>query len=197
MFEPQLNQKLKSFLPKSGQVRKNQILFYGRPTVDRNCFPIIIEGLREWASKEKNHPEWRIISIGENHPAIKLKGDHRIESLGKLSLAAYAKLLTESAIGISFMVSPHPSYPPLEMAHFGLLTLTNSYAKKNLSNYHQNIISLGRLTPNTVSDGISKLIDRFTNDPLIGSTANSMMPSFIHSKNQFPFINDLISEIYA
>ena len=37
-----------------------------------------------------------------------------------------------SAIGISLMVSPHPSYPPLEMAHLGMLVLTNGFGAKDL-----------------------------------------------------------------
>ena len=51
-------------------------------------------------------------------------------SAGKLSLQAYGALLNQCAIGISLMLSPHPSYPPLEMAHSGILTITNSFAEK-------------------------------------------------------------------
>ena len=39
------------------------------------------------------------------------------------------------------MVSPHPSYPPLEMAAAGLLVLSNTYANKDLSKLHDNIRS--------------------------------------------------------
>ena len=192
-FEPRLNPALEKWLPRIGLERKRQILFYGRPTVDRNCFPLIIEALRKWVRHENNDSQWRIISMGEKHPDIHLDGDSIVESVGKLSLPAYAKLLTESAVGISFMVSPHPSYPPLEMAHFGLMTLTNTYAGKDLSTFHQNIISLDRLTPETVAGALGSLTRRFTNDPLAGMAAKSLTPSFTQSTDQFPFIKELLN----
>ena len=40
------------------------------------------------------------------------------------------------------MVSPHPSYPPLEMATFGIKVITNAYGSKDLTSFSQNIISL-------------------------------------------------------
>ena len=107
-------------------------MIYGRPSVDRNCFPLIIEALREWVLLQPLPGDWQLTSVGEKHPAVDLGNGMILKSLGKLPLAEYAELLSESAIGVSFMVSPHPSYPPLEMAHSGLLTLTNSYANKNL-----------------------------------------------------------------
>ena len=54
-----------------------------------------------------------------------------------------------SAIGISLMVSPHPSYPPLEMAHLGMLVLTNGFGAKDLSTWHA---TSGRSTTSRPSD---------------------------------------------
>ena len=39
------------------------------------------------------------------------------------------------------MLSPHPSYPPLDIAASGAIAVTNKYAgKSNLANYSENII---------------------------------------------------------
>ena len=56
-----------------------------------------------------------------------------MRALGKLDLDAYGSLLRESAVGLSLMVSPHPSYPPLDMAHLGLRVVTNGFGPKDLS----------------------------------------------------------------
>jgi hypothetical protein len=55
------------------------------------------------------------------------------------------------------MISPHPSYPPLEMSTFGMKVITNSYENKDLSGFNQNIISLNSLTPDSIAEELLKL----------------------------------------
>ena len=50
-------------------------------------------------------------------------------------------------MGVSLMESPHPSYPPLEMASSGCITVTNCYESKSLENRSENIVSLDELSP--------------------------------------------------
>ena len=38
--------------------------------------------------------------------------------------------MKRASIGISLMESPHPSYPPIEMALFGVNVITNIYESK-------------------------------------------------------------------
>ena len=47
-----------------------------------------------------------------------------------MSLEEYKNLLPEFDIGLSLMMSPHPSIVPLEMAAAGMLVVTNTYANK-------------------------------------------------------------------
>jgi WsaF, C-terminal domain len=47
-----------------------------------------------------------------------------------LDLAGYAQQMRESDILLSPMLSPHPSYPPLEMAACGGLAVTTAFANK-------------------------------------------------------------------
>ena len=189
-FEPNLNSHLKQYLHKIKGPRKKNILIYGRPSVERNCFPLLVAALKEWVWKQPGIGEWKLLSIGERHKPINLGNGVTLVSLGKLTLSDYAKLLLESAIGLSFMISPHPSYPPLEMAHFGLLTLTNSYANKNLSQYHDNIFSLEKLTPPMISNGLINMTKKFSDNPTTGIIGKSHVPYYCQDLPQFPFLHE-------
>ena len=53
----------------------------------------------------------------------------------------YWATLNQYDIGLSLMLSPHPSYPPLEMAASGLITVTNNFANKDLSILSDNFVT--------------------------------------------------------
>ena len=74
-----------------------------------------------------NHQSYEVISVGEKHADIELSAGYQIQSLGPLTYNDYAKVLKGAHIGISLMLSPHPSYPPLEMLNMGLITITNDF----------------------------------------------------------------------
>ena len=151
-----INEHIKNSL--KNVVRKKQILFYGRPTVDRNTFDIIVDALSLW---QKRNPltckEWNIISLGENYQENLVSNIQNIHIVGKASLDEYATYLSESMIGISLMISPHPSYPPLEMAYAGMKVITNSYEGKDLSLRSKNINSLDILNVESVADEIENI----------------------------------------
>ena len=60
---------------------------------------------------------------------------HKLRNLGKLTMQDYDRVLRTAQIGLSLMLSPHPSYPPLEMAAYGMVVVTNRYGTKDLSIY--------------------------------------------------------------
>ncbi|MDW2876420.1 MULTISPECIES: rhamnosyltransferase WsaF family glycosyltransferase [Bacillaceae] len=193
-FEPQLHPQLKSRVDKSNK-KKKKVLIYGRPSVSRNAFTLIIEALKRWVWIQDDIEEWEIVTAGENHSNIDLGNNAKVKSLGKLDIVSYAQLLNDSAIGISLMVSPHPSYPPLEMAHFGILVLTNSFENKNLTNWHDNIYSTSMLTPELISKDILYLCDKFNNDNNVGVKGKSRMDNFIESSVLFPFIPRIVGDL--
>lgn len=143
-FEPILNKNLKEHLDQIGEKlhKKKQILVYGRPSVDRNAFELIVETLRQWVELQEDAEEWRILSAGESHPDVYIGKGKLLESVGKMSLEEYARILETTYAGISLMVSPHPSYPPLEMAAFGVKVITNGYDNKNLDIFSRNMTSI-------------------------------------------------------
>ena len=196
-FEPRLNSALREKMRSVGQSsRDKKILVYGRPSVSRNCFTLIVEALKIWVETQSDPIEWEVISVGENHRPVPLGKGVFIQSLGKLSLEGYAELLSQSAIGISLMISPHPSYPPLEMSHFGILTLTNSFANKDLSGYHDNITSLSHLTPMKLSHALQTQVDRFSKNPQAGTQGKSMMAAYMSDTEMFPFKNELYHSLF-
>jgi O-antigen biosynthesis protein len=141
--------------------REKIVLFYGRPSVNRNLFEVAIDGLATW---QKRNPvvagHWQIMSAGEDYPSSWGAPIHNLTVLGKMNLWEYAHWLSKASIGLSLMASPHPSYPPLEMAEAGLMTITNSYECKNLSNRFPNITSLDIVDADTISDTLEALSER-------------------------------------
>ena len=173
------------------RARSKTIVVYGRPRTPRNAFPAIVDGLRTWRRTDPRAIDWQTVSVGQSHPDIDLGVGDPLRSIGKLDLGGYASLLRESAIGISLMVSPHPSYPPLEMAHLGMLVLTNGFANKDLSRWHSNIVSTDDISAETVAARLSELCRRFEADPHAGARGRAIDTSFISTDPSFPFAGDL------
>lgn len=190
-FEPRMNEKLKRHFDLEKMKKKKQILIYGRPSVPRNGFILIIEALKIFTKKQDDIHEWKFISVGEQHPDVEIGAGVILKSLGKLSLDDYAGILKESAIGISLMISPHPSYPPLEMAHFGILTITNSFANKDLSKWHENITSVEILTPQNLYMHLSLLVEKYKNNSEIGLQGESFI-DYASDNMGFDFIENLL-----
>lgn len=162
-FTPSLNENLAEFLEKNqGRYkRKKRILLYGRPGTERNAFELIIHSLRLWAKKYEKADEWEVISLGENFEDIKVGEKVVLRCLGKATLEDYGRIMMESYIGISLMVSPHPSYPPLEMSTYGIKTITNTFENKELSSFNDNIISLDKCTPESICRQLIKICRQY------------------------------------
>jgi glycosyltransferase involved in cell wall biosynthesis len=180
VFEPRLSPMLRPLRDGVDVAEKERlILVYGRPQVPRNCFSILRRGLELWSRSGRAVEGWRIVSAGAPHPPIDLGGGRRIDSLGKLSLADYAALLRRAGVGVSLMASPHPSYPPLEMAHFGVRVVTNAYPGKDLSRRHDNIRSLQDARPEALAAAIDETCAAFEADPGLGLRGVSRMPDYL------------------
>ena len=162
VFEPLLHDGLRLALERlrlgPRVPRERVILTYARPGTPRNAFELLCEGLRKWGWTDARSAHWRVLAVGELDSDVDL-GPFVVRALGKLSIEQYADLLSTSAIGISLMVSPHPSYPPLEMDAFGMSVITNRFANKDLSASHDNIASLEAMTPESIALELGRQID--------------------------------------
>jgi hypothetical protein len=190
-FEPRLLSALRAAMASPEVPRSRTIVVYGRPGIPRNAFPAIVDGLRAWRAADPTAGTWTVLSVGEAHPDVDLGRGVVVRSMGKLDLDAYAALLRSSAIGVSLMVSPHPSYPPLEMAHLGMLVLTNGFGAKDLSAWHTNISSVSDVSAETLAAELSALCRRFEADPEVGARGRSSRPDYTSDEPQFPFAPDV------
>lgn len=190
-FDPVLNDSLKEYLyvHEKDYKRKKQMLIYGRPSVERNALELIVASLKEWAKSYPKANEWTILSAGEAFGNIPITEELAIQSVGKLSLEEYGKTMLETSIGISLMVSPHPSYPPLEMSTFGIRTITNCYGSKDLSDFNENMISIQNCSQANIAAELINLCETYSEDGVIGKN-----DSYLNSGNVF---DEIVEDLAA
>jgi O-antigen biosynthesis protein len=158
VFEPTLNDGLRQALADvraNPQPRQRRMVVYARPSTPRNAFELLCEALRAWGWSDPASARWEVVAAGELTADLDL-GPFTLRALGKLDLPAYAQLLATSAIGVSLMISPHPSYPPLEMAAFGMGVVTNRFANKDLAEFSPNIHSTDQFSPEVIAAAIAR-----------------------------------------
>lgn len=144
--------------------RKKLFLIYGRPSVSRNCFEILVDSIHKWQLLNPIESEhWEIISLGENYPASWVPHVRNFSIKGKVTLEQYGHYLSQASIGLSLMISPHPSYPPLEMARAGMLVITNDFDEKNLALRSDNIISIKKVDVDEIATAIEKAVEKINN----------------------------------
>jgi len=120
-----------------------RLVVYGRPEVARNLFPIAVEATEKFLNQSQISPsEIEILSVGLKHPDVRLSQVHQIRSLGKIPWDDYPNFLSSIDIGLSLMLSPHPSHPPIEMAVAGARVVTNGFSNKDLRNLSGGILSV-------------------------------------------------------
>ena len=122
---------------------KKILMFYARPDHARNLFYFGIE-LIEKAIRLGiiNLSIWNIVLVGKNIPDFYFFNQYKPHTLENLGWSEYAELIGKVDLGLSLMYTPHPSYPPLDLAASGAVVVTNTFANKEaLHLYSPNIIS--------------------------------------------------------
>ncbi len=142
-------------------VDKVTMVIYGRPQSRRNCFNSLMAGLYRCFQKlsEEQRQGVEIVSAGLEHPDIELCPGVVVRSVGKLDLESYVALLERAHLGVSLMASPHPSYPPLEMAVMGLAVITNRFGSKDLSLNHPGIRSIDAPCPRALAEELVRTLN--------------------------------------
>jgi hypothetical protein len=164
VLQPRLHPALAAARERCETFAKERILLvYGRPGTERNAFSLILASLRIWASLYPQASQWQILSAGEEFAPIDIGSGCTLHSVGKLSIGAYADLLCRTAVGFSLMVSPHPSYPPLEMAAFGASVVVNRFANKDLSGVSPLLVSATPPNPDGFASALLTLTRAFDN----------------------------------
>jgi glycosyltransferase involved in cell wall biosynthesis len=166
VFEPAVDTTL-FFHCRSGTATilgRKRLLFYARPTSGlRNLFELGVAALRKLVNEGTISPDgWDIYGIGESFDPILLGRDCWLRPLPWKDLSTYAQLMRESDALISLMLSPHPSYPPLEMAACGRPVVTSTFGTKDaarLATISPNIIGV-EPTLDAIADGVALAIRR-------------------------------------
>jgi hypothetical protein len=130
-----------------------RLVFYARPRNPRNLFEIGLRALRQAAGEGIfDASSWDFVAIGSDLPDLPLSDRHVLVSRPWMSYEAYGELLGSSDLLLSLMLSPHTSYPPLEMAAAGGLVVTTTYGPKTAQALAAISPSIRAVTPDV--DGI-------------------------------------------
>lgn len=133
VFEPALDRTL--FHPPASPRNpgRRRLLFYARPTNPRNMLGIGVAALKAALDDPAfQHEAWEFQAIGSRGslPPLDLGHGRSLQPAPWADYAGYGRQLREADILLCPMLSPHTSYPVLEMAASGGLAVTNSFATK-------------------------------------------------------------------
>jgi hypothetical protein len=168
VLHPGINRNIDRHIVRDTQKEKI-VLLYARPHAERNCLHFLDMTVRTVTDADPDFwSDWRFVAIGEDFDASELRCTDRIEILGRLSLARYGDLASRAALAMSLMISPHPSYPPLELAHAGVRVLTNNYGNKDMSRLHDNITAFDSFDLDAVGRTLRGMAGAWLADPAIG-----------------------------
>ena len=123
---------------------KRKFIFYARPNNLRNLYFRGLEAISSAIECGTLDPDaWEFFFIGKDLQPATLPCDVHPELIENLGWQQYHELLRRMDLGLSLMASPHPSYPPLDMAAAGAVVVTNTFGahRRSLDRYSKNIIA--------------------------------------------------------
>ena len=122
---------------------KRNFLFYARPHNVRNLYWRGMQVIERAILDGVLDPEqWRFVFLGKDlPPTFKLPGNPEVAVAQNLTLHDYAAQVRTAHVALSLIYSPHPSYPPLDLAASGAVVVTNTFepTKVDLTSYSRNV----------------------------------------------------------
>lgn len=175
-FEPALDKKI--FYPRPKNNTKKKLFFYARTHATRNLYYLGMSAIyKAFREKILDQNSWEVYLAGDELQEVKILSNFSAISLGKMKLKEYAEFARTVDLAISLMESPHPSYPPLELAASGAVVITNKYlTKDDLSRYSKNIL-LADINEESIVDQIKKYL-RMEDKEIAGNLKTN---KFLHS----------------
>jgi hypothetical protein len=121
---------------------KLNFVFYARPHHIRNLYYRGIEVIDASIANGTLDPDrWHFTFVGTQLDELTLSDCVKPTLLQNLKWADYLRLMRASDLGLALMYTPHPSYPPLDLAACGAVATTNKFgAKTSLERYSRNIL---------------------------------------------------------
>ena len=153
VFEPAVDAKLFCAGQGSRARSRRRLLFYARPTNTRNMFGMGLLALRQAAALPE-FANWEFLSIGGrgSTPDLPLSNGHVLKQAPWMDYNGYGTMLREADVLLCPMLSPHTSYPVVEMAATGGLAVTNTFATKTRQ-------ALEALSPNIIA--VEPTVEKF------------------------------------
>jgi hypothetical protein len=137
---------------------RRAFFFYARPDNVRNLFLLGLEAVKESVVRGVLDRHWDVHFVGSRIPPLKLPHGLIPRRSENLPWPKYAALLRRVDVGLSLVSTPHPSYPPLDLAACGAVAVTNRFGlKQSLNSYSRNIICAD-LSRMALVDGISDAV---------------------------------------
>lgn len=136
---------------------RRRLFFYARPNNTRNLFYRGLEVLDNAVGKGViDLDRWEIVLVGKDVPLVNL-GNRLVPTvLPTMSWSEYAKFVRGVDLGFCLMSTPHPSYPPFDLASSGAVVVTNSFGSKvDLSRYSRNIV-MSDLRIESLTDALAR-----------------------------------------
>ncbi len=131
VFEPAVDGEVFHAPAEKAVSRTKTVLFYARPTNPRNMFGLGLMALRA-VTADSVFKDWKFVSIGSRGsiPDMALSGGHVLRRAPWMDYAGYGDYLRRADMLLCPMLSPHTSYPVLEMAACGGVSVTNVFGPK-------------------------------------------------------------------
>ncbi len=143
--------------PSRRRRRVKSFMFYARPNNLRNLYWRGLEAISAAIQEDILRPdEWSFTFVGRDLKPVLLPYGVRPRLVENLPWADYAALIRQTDLGLSLIDTPHPSYPPLDLAASGAVAVTNQCGRKtSLAQYSRNILCV----PSTVEGLCQGLAD--------------------------------------
>ncbi|WP_459677138.1 rhamnosyltransferase WsaF family glycosyltransferase [Acidisoma sp. 7E03] len=160
---------IQKFHPKRETLQRSErrLLVYARPEehAARNLFELAMIALAKLARDPRISLEnWSFHGIGsiDRRVNLELAPGLPLQLLPKTSLQEYIDMMPRFDVGLSLMLTPHPSLVPLEMASAGMWAVTNTFANKTseaLAAISSNLIGVAP-TVDAIVDGLVQAMQR-------------------------------------
>lgn len=159
-FEPSFPAFSRDLSPRRPEDKK-QFFFYARPHNARNLYWRGLETIGAAIEQNILDPEnWDFNFVGKDLAPIELPRGVKPRLIQNLSWADYIDLVKWMDAGLCLMDTPHPSYPPLDLAAAGAVAVTNRHGRKtSLSMYSDGIICVDP-TVKGLCKGLSEAAER-------------------------------------
>lgn len=159
---------IQTFHPTRDQLTRTRrrLLFYSRQEehASRNLFELGMMALAALVRDPRvDLSGWSFHGIGSmGGNTLELKPGLPFELVPKTSLQEYIRMMPSYDVGLSLMLTPHPSLVPIEMASAGMWTVTNTLANKTSARLQAISTNLIGVLPTVggIVDGLVKAVAR-------------------------------------